>query len=252
MQKSDTNDIEKLLNDSLKDLSEKDFRLSPHIYPLHYKLRVHPILDEQTSDNFTFTGSVEIKIQCNIQTKQIVLHANELDIKDESVSVITTKTLAKRASPENTEDKGIDTNSSTALPPAEKITTVAGVTPLNTTKQAVNQTSAPEISVSSTTPKNFNFSEESTHKPNVTLATTVAYTETPKSLASTSTTLKIEELQVKKTEINKRNFKYTIKLSEPISPGTNYTIRIQFSGKIDRNLKGLYRTSYKDQTGNTR
>lgn len=203
---------------------------------------------------------MEIEIRCKVQTKQIVLHANELDIKDESVSVIITKTLTKRAIPEYIENNGniasTSNSSTTVSPTSETMATIAGVTPLNITRHEANHMSVLENatttnSISPTTPKSVNTSEEDAHKPKITSATTIT-SGVPESLASTTPTFRIQELTIRKTKMDKKNSKYIIKLSDLISPDTNYTIRIKFSGKIDKNLKGLYRTSYKDQTGNIR
>lgn len=59
----ESNDIEELLNETInEDISKVDLRLPTHVFPVHYKLKMHPILDEPRADNFTFQGHVKIMV----------------------------------------------------------------------------------------------------------------------------------------------------------------------------------------------
>ncbi|KAB0800198.1 hypothetical protein PPYR_05938 [Photinus pyralis] len=126
---NNTNDLEALLNDTLNNQTFEDFRLPLDIFPLHYRLRIHPLLDESSSDNFTFTGEVTILMHCSESTKAIILHADQLNILQDQVEVSTTKDVSEEFFPEivnltRDEDDIVDSQSqsySTDDPPSESL-----------------------------------------------------------------------------------------------------------------------------------
>lgn len=75
------------------------------------------------------------------------------------------------------------------------------------------------------------------------------YTSSPDSLYATA---KIINVDIKKQEENRKMSTYTIHLANALQPGANYTLDIEFSGKILNNLVGLYTTSYTDSEGRKR
>ncbi|KAH0552187.1 hypothetical protein KQX54_006650, partial [Cotesia glomerata] len=64
-----------------KTYPNSDYRLSKNTYPSSYKIYLTPYFD-----NFTFDGRVEINVSVMQNTSSIVLHANNLNIKQISVS----------------------------------------------------------------------------------------------------------------------------------------------------------------------
>ena len=54
----------------------KSVRLSPHLFPIHYKITIHPDILSST-----FGGKEIIKIKNDKETKQIILHSKDLDIE---------------------------------------------------------------------------------------------------------------------------------------------------------------------------
>lgn len=80
-------DIEKILKENLENKEEKDIRLPKSLRPLHYKLKLHPLLDEPVN-NFTYTGQVQIHVTCKEETNEIVLNWHEtLNIDESSINV---------------------------------------------------------------------------------------------------------------------------------------------------------------------
>lgn len=53
----------------------------PTLHPLHYKLQIHPTLQEN------FTGIVKILLHCVNKTERIVLNVEDLHINAESVKI---------------------------------------------------------------------------------------------------------------------------------------------------------------------
>ncbi|XP_064471424.1 aminopeptidase N-like [Ornithodoros turicata] len=61
---------------------ERNVRLPRSIKPSRYDLELKPDL----KDNFGFTGSVTVTIDCLLETDNVTLHANKLDVYDVSVT----------------------------------------------------------------------------------------------------------------------------------------------------------------------
>lgn len=92
----ESNDIEKLINDTLSEtIPREELRLPKSLFPIHYRLRIHPLLDEYSENNFTFTGKVEIQINCTSNTNKIILHWDELNISDSNIRVYTLAEVSK-------------------------------------------------------------------------------------------------------------------------------------------------------------
>ncbi|KAJ8940806.1 hypothetical protein NQ318_007892 [Aromia moschata] len=88
----ESNDIEKLLNDSLNvKVPAEELRLPNTLYPSHYKLWIHPIVDEYGENNFTFTGRVKIQVDCLEETNKIILNWDDLNITDSDIRVYTVR-----------------------------------------------------------------------------------------------------------------------------------------------------------------
>ena len=66
-----------------------DVRLPRHLEPLHYNLELVPFL---IPDNFTIRGGVEIEVLCRLPATNITLHAADLEIENNTVSVIDLST----------------------------------------------------------------------------------------------------------------------------------------------------------------
>ncbi|KAF7266417.1 hypothetical protein GWI33_020248 [Rhynchophorus ferrugineus] len=93
LQKEVNNDLEQLLNETINEQTPKeDLRLPTDLHPIHYRLKLHPILDEPSPNNFTFTGQVKILINCTSPTDKIVLNwDDELNISESDIKVVTVK-----------------------------------------------------------------------------------------------------------------------------------------------------------------
>lgn len=89
-------DIEELINKTINEETEENIRLPINIKPIHYRLRIFPILDEYSPDNFTYTAEVKIVVRCLSKTNKIVLNVDDLDIKEQNVTVSTLKTTILR------------------------------------------------------------------------------------------------------------------------------------------------------------
>ncbi|XP_019763293.1 aminopeptidase N [Dendroctonus ponderosae] len=86
-------DIEQLLNETInEEVSNKDVRLPRYLHPIHYRLKLHPLLDEIGPNNFTFTGEVKIMFNCTATTNKIILNWDEeLSIDESQIKVVSFK-----------------------------------------------------------------------------------------------------------------------------------------------------------------
>lgn len=79
-----------MINDTLSEkIPREELRLPKSLFPVHYRLWIHPLLDEYSPDNFTFSGKVEIQINCTSNTNKIILHWDELNITDSNIKIYT-------------------------------------------------------------------------------------------------------------------------------------------------------------------
>ncbi|EEZ99313.2 aminopeptidase-like protein [Tribolium castaneum] len=92
----DMKDIEELINKTINEEPEENIRLPTNLKPLHYRLRIFPILDEFSPDNFTYSGEVKIIIRCLTKTNKIVLNLEDLEVSEHNVTVSTLKTTILR------------------------------------------------------------------------------------------------------------------------------------------------------------
>ena len=67
-----------------KGTKVKDVRLPTHLEPVHYNLELVPFL---IPDNFTIRGQVEIEVLCRLPAANITLHAADLEIENNTVTV---------------------------------------------------------------------------------------------------------------------------------------------------------------------
>jgi hypothetical protein len=101
-------DIEELINKTINEETEENIRLPVHLKPIHYRLKLFPILDEFSEDNFTYTGEVKITVRCLSKTNKIVMNLDDLDITEQNVTVLTVKATVLRY--ENTNNKESDSD----------------------------------------------------------------------------------------------------------------------------------------------
>lgn len=64
----------------------RDIRLPRHFVPRHYALHLLPNVHDQSA-NATVEGFVQIDVQCLENTRQIVLHAVDIQVNLESIKV---------------------------------------------------------------------------------------------------------------------------------------------------------------------
>ncbi|KAK5649364.1 hypothetical protein RI129_000393 [Pyrocoelia pectoralis] len=217
--KNNTNDLETLLNETLNKQDFEDFRLSRTIYPLHYRLRIHPFLEEPNINNFTFNGEVTIVIHCSEPTNSIILHADELRIFEDQVTVTTTKDV-----------------------------------PIN----AVSELSPeffPEIISLAENDKKRNKTSKS-NDSEISFETTATNTSSNDQIKNNGIFIyhapEVIHLEIENIEEVKDMSRYIIHLVTELEAGKNYTVNLQFSGMISNNLLGLYRTKYLSPDGSTR
>ncbi|XP_046438221.1 aminopeptidase N-like [Daphnia pulex] len=65
--------------------SKKDVRLPRTVRPIHYDVRLFPVLEK---GNFSILGQVSIDLQCQMETDRIVLHSADIVVDPQSVKVI--------------------------------------------------------------------------------------------------------------------------------------------------------------------
>ncbi|XP_072390578.1 aminopeptidase N-like isoform X1 [Diabrotica undecimpunctata] len=226
----ESNDIEKLINDTINEEATKEaLRLPKTLYPLHYRLWVHPVLDEHSEKNFTFTGRVIIEVNCIEDTNKIIFHADDLNISESDIKVYTTKqvevttelptgnTTAHNISRRDADDAETTTETATTMTD----TTLPAEEDITTTEMVTDPTDASTIITEPVTEK------------------IVYRTENI-------------PLRVLTLEMDEINFKIKISLAEVLESGKTYMVEIKFAGEIIENLIGLYKTSYIDSLGSTK
>ncbi|CAH1790172.1 unnamed protein product [Owenia fusiformis] len=62
-----------------------DVRLPTNLHPHHYKVELYPDMYKQNPEDFKFTGSVEILLECKEPTDEVIFHVNALTIDDASI-----------------------------------------------------------------------------------------------------------------------------------------------------------------------
>ncbi|CAH1790157.1 unnamed protein product [Owenia fusiformis] len=62
-----------------------DVRLPTNLHPHHYKVELYPDMYKQNPEDFEFTGSVEILLECKEPTDEVVFHIKALTIDDASI-----------------------------------------------------------------------------------------------------------------------------------------------------------------------
>ncbi|CAG9772406.1 unnamed protein product [Ceutorhynchus assimilis] len=215
MLRPEVNDLEQLLNETInEEVAQEDVRLPIHIHPIHYRLKLHPLLDEPSDDNFTFTGQVKIVINCTTSTDKIVLNWDEeLNILDSDIKVVTVKqeevheknhTVAKREilDSEDVENGAILAEDDIMVDTTEEMATTEIVTEPVTERILI--------------------------------------------------TSELHPLAIHEVIRDPLNLKIIIILKDRLFNGETYTVDIKFSGNITNNLVGLYRTSYTDLSGNVK
>ncbi|KAK7475553.1 hypothetical protein BaRGS_00033186, partial [Batillaria attramentaria] len=87
-----------------RTLTKEDILLPTDIRPLHYDLRIEPLMYGDDPGKFTFNGTLTMTFNCVKATDQIVLHANELEV-DNFILDTTGKTAPAVISSRTEEDK---------------------------------------------------------------------------------------------------------------------------------------------------
>ena len=65
-----------------------DYRLPGSLIPYHYKLHLRPDIYTGDPSTFTFSGSVQISLQCVEDTDRIVVNYDDLEISEPSITVL--------------------------------------------------------------------------------------------------------------------------------------------------------------------
>jgi aminopeptidase N len=82
---------EEIISSDIRE-SNIDYRLPTNVKPIHYKLKLDPLIVEQEPQGEpvppnNFTGEVIITVKVLEETRSITLHYNDLSIKDEDISI---------------------------------------------------------------------------------------------------------------------------------------------------------------------
>ncbi|KAL1513226.1 hypothetical protein ABEB36_002662 [Hypothenemus hampei] len=214
MFKKEINDIEELLNETInEEILKEDLRLPKHVHPILYKLNLYPLLDEPNKDNFTFTGDVEILVNCTSATNKIVLNWDEeLTINESDIKV------SAFIKDHNNETKSHN------------------ITRREVSEDSLNSNDGPE---------NIDVTTEE--------VTTEIQTNTePIPELKVATFSKMKNLEIYEVVKDAANFKLVIILKNRLYKGEAYIVNIKFSGNITNNLVGIYKTSYTDLAGNVK
>lgn len=210
---------------------EAKLRLPTTLYPAHYRLWVHPILDEFTENNFTFTGRVEILINCLKETNKIVLNYDDLNIADSDIQVYTIKQGKLNSELLNTESANDFRNISKRDIQTTPMTSVADEYDENThTADVPDEFLTTESDIITTTTLEIN-------------ETTVPVT------SSNNNLIKSEVMPIKEIIRDADSYKLNIITKNNFQQGDTFTVDIKFSGQILNNLVGLYSTNYIDLSG---
>nr|XP_023013628.1 aminopeptidase N-like [Leptinotarsa decemlineata]XP_023013629.1 aminopeptidase N-like [Leptinotarsa decemlineata] len=240
----ESNDIEQLLNDTLnEEKPQEELRLPKFLYPIYYRLRVYPLLDENNENNFTFTGHVQIQVNCTQTTDRIVLHWDDLNITDSNIRIYTTKYVEINAEPltSNETKIGVHNISRREVETEKPINLTQALEDDNSTEASASL--ANTLTTTASTPTNASNIEE----------IEIETTESPVVEPSTEKiVIQTEQvyLGVESVIRDNKHLKLKISMSDPLLSGGTYTIDIKYSGDILDNLVGLYKTSYKDLSGN--
>ncbi|XP_044737087.1 aminopeptidase N-like isoform X2 [Chrysoperla carnea] len=210
--------------------NEKLYRLSNKIIPQHYRLKFHPIFDEDPDNKFTFTGDVKITIlvnDSNINT--IEFHSQGLDIKQDGVKVAM---LIRQSAPLTPISQIKAENNTTNETDFIFENTRIG----NDTKTENN-----EIATETITPENDSIVENNSSRQ-------VTNENKEFDLIFASST----NIKIVKQEYQNESQKYILHLETALKKGRNYTIFIPFSGEFGETLEGFYRVTLQDEEGNTK
>ncbi|CAG9853689.1 unnamed protein product [Phyllotreta striolata] len=219
----ESNDIEKLINDTINEEQTKEpLRIPKSLIPYHYRLWIHPILDEDNDNNFTFTGHVVIQINCTENTNKIILHYDDLIISESDITVYIPNVAPPEDEPEGEEH---DISRRDIPEDADETEEKMETTTVVTTEAAETTT---ENEITTMTESDEGVTERVVYKPEKIL---------------------LRVVMVEKDDVN---FKLKISMADVLESGKTYFVDIKFSGVILENLIGLYKTSYVDLSGNTR
>ncbi|XP_057665705.1 aminopeptidase N-like [Diorhabda carinulata] len=228
----ESNDIEKLINDTINEEKSKEtIRLPKSLYPQFYRLWIHPILDENSDRNFTFSGRVIIEINCVEDTNKIILHMDDLDISESDIQVYTTRQV------EITTESQISNNPPNHNVSRREVDDVETVEETLTTTEIIQTTILEETE---------SLLPSTTLPPDPTTNSTEPSTE---KITYRTENIPLHIITVEKDDVN---FKLKIHLAQVMENGKTYMVEIKFSGQILENLIGLYKTSYVDTEGNIR
>ncbi|KAG5881689.1 hypothetical protein JTB14_002172 [Gonioctena quinquepunctata] len=227
---TESNDIEKLLNDTLnEEKPREELRLPKTLHPTSYRLRIYPILDENSERNFTFTGHVQIQINCTQSTDKIVLHWDDLNITDSDVRVYTTRSVEIDSESLIVNETINDSHNISR----RDVTTTSGEEPTNIT------VSPEDISTDSTT----------TGEPEMETTSMPVVEPSTEKIVILKKQIELRIITIKR---DVENMKLKIIMLNPLVAGMTYTVDIKYSGDILDNLVGLYKTNYKDMSKNDR
>lgn len=220
---------------SLQD--SKLYRLSNQLIPQHYRLKFHPIFDEDPDNNFTFSGDVKITISVNDSNVKIIeFHSQGLDIKQDGVKVTMLIRQSAPLTPIAQTKLENDTTNETNIK-FDNVTGIENEIKIEnneiTTEKFINETITTENEGESSIFENGSPRQVSIKEFDLIFAS--------------STSIKIV-----KQEYQQESQKHILHLETALQKGRNYTIFIPFSGKFGETLEGFYRVTLEDEEGNTK
>jgi len=67
-----------------------DYRLPANLIPSHYTVRINPKIEDGSTNQYA-RGSIIMRVDCKEETNEVVLHANAIQIDEDSIEVNVTK-----------------------------------------------------------------------------------------------------------------------------------------------------------------
>uniref|UniRef100_A0A0K0DV16 Aminopeptidase n=1 Tax=Strongyloides stercoralis TaxID=6248 RepID=A0A0K0DV16_STRER len=241
----------------------EELRLPKSLRPLFYDLKLKVFLpgyvEIPKNKNLTFDGSIQIKFVVDEDTNEIVLNAdklnfdsNDLENKYKLFKSDSSKNIKKNINVVKKRNvRSINNDTAEEFP----LTTIKPTNNENTTELQV------PLEESNSTLANINFTTTDMTSEITTTTSQLSTLEligTEKEIDTTTKTLILQTTEATTTEeemipsginiievaLNSTLKKVTFKLSNSLKKGETYIFAIQYSGKINNYLSGLYLTKY--------
>jgi hypothetical protein len=212
-----------------------DLRLPAYVVPSFYRLKLRTDLE-----NSNFTGEVYITIRTNKPVKEIVLHAKDLNVSNDTK---LTEQIYERVETLHTKTKREINTENETVPQENEIGN--GTKPSlnkNETSDAVITTDASVTQENSTNSTTVSLGNETITES--TVDTTVQTTAEPSQPADTQVThSSVRNIKII-SQAEATGDRLILRLASSLSPDVDYTLQLSFSGRISNSLTGFYKSTY--------